>query len=336
MRARALAVIILCVLVWIPLFLYWYFFTQKVSSVSIAVSDNLPFTLDLQGTLSSSWLPLADKFLHFQEICVSSCTLSPVPPVKYSLTITSTGRVDIHEDFTLDSGESRKLLYTLNNDIQIKESGGESLDTNLGKAIVDNANTTLHADFSLVGVGERNRVYALRKQNNQVQLGILSLEKFTPFRTLPVEIQSMVLDRTWRFFLATLPNNRTFILSVNMDQETEVPVYPDSVVFMNDIWKFQTSSWVYTYDGEELQENPRFTDFLDISPSIRLWYIDKDDTSRLSLSNFPSGESVLISLDRTTGKSYVVKKGLGIRTLFFHGATPAYIDPSENIWDIQI
>ena len=196
MRARALAIIILCILVGVPLLLYWYFFTQKIASITIQVPENIPFTIDLQGTLSSSWLPLADKFLHFQETCTSSCTLSPIPPVKYSLVITSTGKVDIHDEFVLDSGNSKNITYNLESDIKIQESSDENLDINLGTALVENANATLHADFSLVGVGEKSRVYALRKQNNQVQIGLLTTEKFTPFRTLPPEIQNMTLDVT--------------------------------------------------------------------------------------------------------------------------------------------
>lgn len=77
-------------------------------------------------------------------------------------------------------------------------------------------------------------------------------------------------------------------------------------------------------------ENPRFTDWIDASPTVRIGYISAEDSQKLALSNYPLGESVLIRLDRTTGQSQVLRKGLDIRFFYFSQGIPAYVDHSGN------
>ena len=82
-------------------------------------------------------------------------------------------------------------------------------------------------------------------------------------------------------------------------------------------------------------EDIRFTNSISLSPEIRIGYIDKKDTKKLSIANLPLTESVLIRLDRTTGEGVVLRRGFDIRTLFFYNNKPAYIDTSENIYLIE-
>lgn len=337
MRARLFALLILLLLVWGPIFGYWYFFRDTISGVTVAVPSGESFSIELQWTLSYSWLPLADKFLVYRQDCAGSCTFSPIPPVSYSLTLTSTGKVKIEDTFTLKTGEKKNIQYKLNTDVTFLEFPDAVRDSTLGISLVDSANNTLSWTFTFVWMGDKDQVYAIRKQDSVVQLWLLFPEKFIPFRTLSWDMWGIQLDATRRFFLIELSSGKTLILSTDMTKEVETILFPIAVVGLQDSWKIQTQSGVYLYNPDLwVQENPRFTDFLDISPSKRLWYIAANDSLKLSLSNFPAGESVLVLLDRTNGKSYVVKKGVSIRSLYFEWDTPVYVDSAGKVWKIEL
>ncbi|MBC7498673.1 hypothetical protein H7170_03465 [Candidatus Gracilibacteria bacterium] len=99
-------------------------------------------------------------------------------------------------------------------------------------------------------------------------------------------------------------------------------------------WHTRTQTGSYIRDGEKEIEDIRFTDAIDLTPDIRLGYIDQKDTTKLSIGNFPLGQSVLIRLDRTTGESVVVRKGLEIGAFVLYRNTPAYIESSGQIYTI--
>lgn len=336
MRARLFALFILLLLVGLPLLAYWYFFTDRIASVKITVPGGTHFSVELQWTLSSDWLPLADKFLVYHQDCDGLCEFSPIPPVVYSLTLTSTGKVTLEDTFVLKTGEKKSLSYMLNDDVAIREFTTSILNDDLGLSLVENANSTLSWTFDLVWVGQKNQIFATRKQGTMRQLWLLSSEKFIPFRSLLADMWEVHLDTTRRFFLIHLLSGRTLILATDMSKEIETILVPTSVVELQDGWKIQTQSGVYFYDSDVwAEENPRFSDFLDISPSKRLWYIAADDTNRLGLSNFAPWESVLVLLNRTNGQNYVVKRWLNIRTLYFDWTTPVYMDTSGRVWEIS-
>jgi hypothetical protein len=74
------------------------------------------------------------------------------------------------------------------------------------------------------------------------------------------------------------------------------------------LWHIRTETGSYTTRNNILIEDIRFTDAIDLTPQIRLGYIDKNDTAKLSIGNFSLGQSVLVRLDRTTGESTIVRK----------------------------
>jgi hypothetical protein len=80
------------------------------------------------------------------------------------------------------------------------------------------------------------------------------------------------------------------------------------VEYKNDIWKIKTERALYEKINDTWQENPRFTDYIDISRRYRIGYIDASDTVKLSLSNLPPGISVFILLDRTSTDTKIIKK----------------------------
>ena len=73
-------------------------------------------------------------------------------------------------------------------------------------------------------------------------------------------------------------------------------------------WHIRTDTGSFVSDGDEYNEDIRFTDAIDLTPEIRLGYIDKSDTAKLSIGNFASNQSILVRLDRTTGESRMVRE----------------------------
>lgn len=76
--------------------------------------------------------------------------------------------------------------------------------------------------------------------------------------------------------------------------------------------KIRTENGVYTDQNGNWKKNPRFSDYIDVSDTLRIGYIDVSDTDMLSLQGFPSDRSVLVYLDRTTNTAFLLKNGLDI------------------------
>ena len=100
-------------------------------------------------------------------------------------------------------------------------------------------------------------------------------------------------------------------------------------------WHTRTGTGSWVLDWEKKMEDIRFTDAIDLTPDIRLWYIDKNDTAKLSIGNFATGNSVLVRLDRTTGESRVVREWLDIRALLLYRGRPAYVDSMGQVYEIR-
>ena len=124
-------------------------------------------------------------------------------------------------------------------------------------------------------------------------------------------------------------------MDLTNEKEVSLPSDMDIVsVIPGDTWRFLTHSGTFELKGDRLVEDIRFTNSIDISPRIRIGYIDKKDTTKLSLGNFPLTDSLIIRLDRVTGESVVLRRGIDIRTLFYYNGAPAYIDLSGKIYTI--
>jgi hypothetical protein len=117
---------------------------------------------------------------------------------------------------------------------------------------------------------------------------------------------------------------------------TRVDPIDISLISSGSTWHIHTETGSYIGDGEKEIEDIRFTDAIDLTPDIRLGYIDQKDTTKVSIGNFPQGQSVLIRLDRTTGESRVVRRGLSIGALFLYNNRPAYMNPEGDIYTIEL
>jgi hypothetical protein len=108
-----------------------------------------------------------------------------------------------------------------------------------------------------------------------------------------------------------------------------------SLISSGSIWHVRTSSGSFVLQWEDLIEDIRFTDAIDLDHDTRLGYIDATDSKKLSLGNFPLGQSVLIRLNRITGESVVLRKGIDVRVFIQYDQHPAYMDSIGNIFLIQ-
>ncbi len=101
---------------------------------------------------------------------------------------------------------------------------------------------------------------------------------------------------------------RSYVFSDDIIFESVRQIEGTLDISSGSLWHTRTDTGSYTTRNNVLIEDIRFTDAIDLSPDIRLGYIDRDDTAKLSLGNFPLGQSVLLRLDRTTGESTIVRK----------------------------
>lgn len=85
MKIRLIALVILIVLIGGPAYLYWYFVTTNISSLTITTDVETPFRLDIQGTFDYHYLPLADKLIEYHIDCQRYCSISPIPPAIYTI-----------------------------------------------------------------------------------------------------------------------------------------------------------------------------------------------------------------------------------------------------------
>lgn len=338
MRARLYAVLILVLLIGISGGIYWYFFTENTASLTVTIAWGEVFQVALAGTLDNENLPLADRFLNLKRDCVSVCTLSPIAPIRYTLRLTSPGKTTITDDIVIGVGEDAVRTYTFMDDVVIAP-----VDTtvtgniSIGTAIVANAmKSDTNYSYTLIWVDADNRVYTERESPIGRDIWILSLEKFQSLYRMPKWAGRFAFDITGKYLIAPIFSDKTLILSLDTKIQKELPI----INVLGYVWwkeeKILTTSGVILWISSSYWLNPRFTDWLDISPTERLGYIDKSDWDKLSLSNLPTWESVLVRLDRITWQSSVIKRWVDMVFMFFLWDMPVYRDRDGKIWEIQL
>ena len=209
MRARLLAFLILIVLVAIPAGAYYYFTSRSIASLEISAGSGVIFTARLTGSFGVDGLPLADRALVYSQECISQCSITPILPARYTLTLVSSGQTDVSDIILVNTADQLTRSYGFTRDITLQSVGNIS------------------------------------------------------------EIGNTSSGSTWHL---------------------------------------RTETGSFTAHGDEYNEDIRFTDAIDLTPEIRLGYIDKNDTTKLSIGNFAIGNSVLVRLDRETGESRVVRE----------------------------
>ena len=337
MRSRIFAIIILIIFLVIPISLYWFFTTQKISSVTIIVSWASQFWVKIDGTFALDGLPLADSVLSYEKECVEICEITPVLPAIYQIVVSASWKSLIEDSIVLNTGEKIKRQYQMHDDF-VFEKVDTIPDSRNMITILDVYNSWNTVTIVPIGVDIDGKMWARRSVENISQLGIFSSWQFTPTQNLASPIRDILLDSSHSVLMAKIGTSDYVFFPVDGSSQKQVSFDRDITitgVVPGKNWSFRTQTGSWSLVWARLIEDIRFTDSIDVSPSIRLGYISRDDSQKLSLGNFPTGESLLIRLDRTTGESSIVRKWFDIDMFFYYKNTPAYIDWQNNIYTIE-
>lgn len=228
------------------------------------------------------------------------------------MTITSSGMTTIEDTITLTTKEEYKY------DVRLEKSPvfdkiGKIIDTDMTliDGIVENANMYFTGSFISIGQIPSGKIYAIRKSEEGSDIGILTLERFSPLFSLPFFVESASLDRSRQFLILRRDATESFLISLDGTLSVSFP-FPDAVEIVQNIsntWKVLTRDGVMTLSSLGWEKNPRFRDYIDISPEYRLGYLSKDDKEKKSLQNIDSAESLFLLLDRKSTIVRTIEKG---------------------------
>lgn len=336
MNARIASILLLIIILGIPSGIYWYFFRSNTASIQVGVTNSDIFQVKLEWTLDNKYLPLADTFLEFQKECSRECIFSPIAPLHYTLTLSSSGKVTLIDEIEVGIWEDKLVNYTFQEDIEfIQYQDWLIRDAANANSVIENASKmdTNHT-YKLVWIDKNNNIFAERSSTFIRELGIVTLDKFTSLYIIPEGVWDISLDLTLQYFVAPLYTDKMLVLSLDTSIQKELPLNNILAYAEWDQDKILTLSGVLTSQNWSYIRNSRFTDWIDISPSLRLWYISQEDTSKLELSNFPIWESVLLLLDRSSGKSHIIQKWMDIEFFYFIDGVPSFIDWDGTRWKI--
>ena len=321
MHPRALAILILFIFLVIPFGLYWYFYESRVTSLIFESDRESSFTVELEGTLSYQYFPLLDTAFSYRSTCMQSCIFSPIPPLRYAVRISSSGSEDLRDEVSLVTGESRKYIVDLAPAFILTPvasfATSDPIEWTIGK---DQSGDTLSLKTDISG-----------------WLGLYTSGKENPSFQITSSITSSKLDASRGYVILQWAYRDQYIVSTDGQRNTIFPFSEEiDMVSFEEVWKVRTKSDLYEYIGSTWQRNPRFTDYVDISSRYRIGYIDRSDTTKLSLQNLPSWESIFILLDRTGTETKIIKKWKDIRGFILYRGTPSILDLDGTVSRIDI
>ncbi len=325
MRARIIALIVLVILIGIPLGGYWFFMIRQESSLTIQSRSLEDFSVHMRGSLDYGFLPLADKFLEFHQECHEVCILSPLPPVKYQIILSSTGNISSVLEVEILAWETQSIIY---------ESLPDIISTPIQNTVSE-VTKDLPSELTFLSKVWSSSLAIQRTQDN-ISLGFYANGKYRLVRELYGNIKNISMDTSDQYIVIE-QNSTITLISKDFQNEIEFPLLywlPTIVSQYHSTWKVRTESWIYEYQAWNWIKNIRFTDYIDITAYQRIGYIAGEDTERLSLSNFSDWNGVMIALDRKTGKSYTLRNSIQIRGFYYEWETPAYIDAEGNRYTI--
>lgn len=289
------------------------------------------FTVKLSGTLKYEYLPLADKALVFEEACVTSCTII-LPPVEYSVNLTSSDKESISDTLSLSLGEEKKYSITFADLFSYRPLVENKINSITEKGLIENAISELDWKYTHIGTGRGWRYLALREKDQDIDIGILTLEKFLPIIPLPIRPIGITLDLSRQYIIMGRDTSDQYIVSLD-GQDSRVFDIPEKIQIVDLSWNSRvlTVDGVYELIAGKWKKNPRFTDYIDLSPTRRLGYIDKNDILKLSLQNLSPWVSVIQLIERDTGKSTIIKIGLDIQWFVHVDGKVGFLDMDGNI-----
>ncbi len=288
------------------------------------------FTVHLQWKLKYTFLPLAEKTLDFSSLCQDKeCILSPLPPVDYTIILTSSGMSPISDSVNLGVWEIKKVKYIFIPNISLIPIDSNTWENNLTSA----------SGYTFLWKMWKWKFLAYTGTAFGTSFWVIDSGGFTETLSFSEKNTSLSLDASSEFLLASIPHSEsTDIYSFDWKKHIQVPFPLETILSVSDTsdWKIKTQDWVYMYDWEQVVENPRFTDFIDISPYERIWYIDRDDSKKIKLSNLSEGSSYFVFLNRQTGESKTLPTEERIRTCFFSLGLPRCESYDGHLFEMQI
>ena len=324
MKPRTIAIIILTILILLPIFLYWYFYKSKVTSIIFENDSEANYTIYLKGTFKYKYFPLLDKAFSYQSTCKKSCIFSPVPPLEYNLTISSTGSEEISGTLTPEAGESLKYQVHFIPSLIFTPFGSFSP----GSAR-DNQ------DGSIGQTQWWKKVFLKREWINDT--GLYIGERSRPNFVFSLPVRSARLDASRSYLIVQWERSEQYIFSLDWQNKVIFPYEePIEIISFSDTWKVRTTSSIYELSNDLWKKNLRFTDYIDISSRYRIGYIDIRDPDKLALANLPPKNSLFILLDRTNTETKIIKKWREIRWFLLYEGFPAVLDRDGTLSKITI
>ena len=337
MRARLFAFFILILFIVVPASIYWYFLKKNTSTVTFVIPNGAPISIHLAGTLSYKYFPLTDKVLQFSQSCEAQCTLWPIPPVRYEVRISRPWTADIIDTITLWVAEQR--VYTLPKIQEFSEEkiGNLSFESASANGLIENAKNHIDPNISLLWVLKSGKVFALRILEKSTDIGIVSLDNFSPLLSLDFPIISWKLESSKRFFILKKSDNEQDIISINLSESIIFPYAEDiQLVDHTGVWRVVTDRSVFTFEWDAWVKNPRFSDFIDIDSDYRIGYISEYDTMKKELGNFTQKWGIFLLLDRRNAGIQVLSENKNIIGFLYSENVPAYLDQNGDIYKLSI
>lgn len=297
-----------------------------------------PVSIQLHWTLAYKYFPLADSVLQFSQVCDQKCTLGPIPPVDYSMTLSRDGTADISDWFHLGVWEQKIYELPKIQKFTTEKIGNISSDDTLGNSLIGNAQIHIDQNISYLGTLKSGKIFGMRSLEKSTDIGIVTLDTFNSLMSFPFPIFSGKLDASKEFFILQKSKNEQDILSIHLSESMNFPFSePIKMVDHTDLWKVTTDRSVYTFDGNTWTKNPRFSDFIDLDQTHRIGYIRASDVDKKSLGNYKQNGGIFVLLDRTDGSSQVVAENKDIIGFFSFGWFPVYLDTSSgDVYKVSI
>lgn len=330
MRARLIAVLILILLVGWPSYLYWYFYKKNISSLVFLSDSNESYTVSLEGKLEYKYFPLLDDVFRYKSTCMESCIFTPIPPIRYTLHISTTGREDIMDTIDLTTWETKKYPVILPKVLFTEK---------IWKMASTSAPVTLPW-VTPIGITSWWKSVAFTSDKDGGEVWIINNNQFLTLFRSQKSLESAYLDETRSFVI--VPDSAAKQAIYSLDGRNQGTVFPnlEKILMVTTTdwleWKVQTEQALYESEGWFWKKNIRFTDFIDLGPRYRLAFLRKTQKEKFELQNIAVGTSLIVLLDRVSNEMTILRKGYEILWFFQVNGAPALLDTKGDFYRIEL
>lgn len=293
----------------------------QTSSLTIRFDSDQPVSVTLRWTTGISWLPLMDRFLHFEQLCHGICEWHPIPPAKYSVIVQGAGISTIVDTLSVSLWSRVTQDYMIESQIKLWTLVLPSVASHDALTIIQSDLTRYDTQLSLIGVDFTGKQWAYRVTEWTSHIGYMDGSDFVPLKDFPFVFRDVQFDVYGGVMIGQLDGERAIFMTFDMSQVRELPWTPNiRGARYHGTWHVMIDGIWYDWIDSAWRENIRFTDWLDIWKHWRIWYVAPTDDKRMMLSN--TSTSLLILLDRYTGKTSILSRDLEVIRLFTLDESP--------------